>query len=121
DGARHVHAHAHDAIAHDAHAHHGHPAHGSDPHQHDHTHGLLPRALAVGGLHGLAGSGALVLLSMQMLGSTARSLAYILCFSLGSILGMVAFSLALSLPFSLSPRLLDLATGRLEAVLGVVT
>jgi ABC-type nickel/cobalt efflux system permease component RcnA len=110
-GARHVHAHAHDDRAH----------HDPTAHDHQHTHGLLPRALAVGSIHGLAGSGALMLLSMQVLGSGLHALAYVLCFALGSILGMIGFSLALSLPLSISPRLLERVSGKLEAALGVVT
>lgn len=111
DGARHLHAHAHQPeMRHDAAA-----------HDHQHVRGLLPHALAVGGLHGLAGSGALVLLSMQMLGSGARAIAYVICFAIGSIAGMVAFSLALSLPFAISPRLLERVAGRLEAALGIAT
>ncbi|HSP96426.1 MAG TPA: urease accessory protein [Candidatus Dormibacteraeota bacterium] len=111
DGVRHLHAHAHDATPHRA------------PVAHDHRHvrTLLPRALAVGGIHGLAGSGALVVLSMQTLGSGMLAVAYVACFAVGSILGMVAFSLMLTLPFALSPRLLELTAGRLEAAVGVVT
>jgi sulfite exporter TauE/SafE len=111
DRARHVHAHAHDERSH----------HDPTAHDHQHTQGLLPRALAIGSIHGLAGSGALVLLSMQLLGSRLHALAYVLCFALGSILGMMAFSLALSLPLSISPRLLERVSGKLEAALGVVT
>jgi ABC-type nickel/cobalt efflux system permease component RcnA len=111
DGVRHLHAHAHDAAPH------------RQPAAHDHRHvrGLLPRALAVGSIHGLAGSGALVLLSMQMLGSGILALAYVICFAIGSILGMVAFSLVLTLPFALSPRLLESVAGRLEAAAGIAT
>ncbi len=83
--------------------------------------GLLPRALAVGSLHGLAGSGALVVLSMQMMGSGLRALVYVVCFAVGSIVGMVAFALVLALPFRISPRLLDRFAGRLEAVVGLAT
>lgn len=112
DGARHLHAHAHQPeIGHDAAA----------AHHHQHVRGLLPRALAVGGMHGLAGSGALVVLSMQMVGSGARAVAYVLCFAIGSIVGMMALSLALALPFALRPRLLERVAGRLEVVLGVAT
>lgn len=111
DGVRHLHAHAHDATSHRA------PA----AHDHRHVRTLLPRALAVGGIHGLAGSGALVVLSMQTLGSGMLAVAYVACFAVGSILGMVAFSLMLTLPFALSPRLLELTAGRLEAAVGVVT
>jgi len=112
DGARHVHVHAHqdDQRPHDASA-----------HEHEHATGLLPRALAVGSLHGLAGSGALVLLSVQMVESRLQAFAYVVAFALGSVLGMVAFSLALSLPLAWSPRLLQGRTGKLETLLGVAT
>ena len=111
DGIRHVHAHAHTpSTQHDAAA-----------HDHQHLRSLLPRALAVGSIHGLAGSGALVVLSMQMIGSGALALAYVVCFAVGSILGMVAFSLVLTLPFALSPRLLERTAGRLELVVGLAT
>jgi len=111
DGVRHLHAHAHDTTPHRQ------PA----AHDHQHVRGLLPRALAVGSIHGLAGSGALVVLSMQMFGSGLLALAYVICFAIGSILGMVAFSLVLTLPFALSPRLLESVAGRLEVVAGVAT
>jgi ABC-type nickel/cobalt efflux system permease component RcnA len=112
DGARHLHAHAHQPETH-------HDA--AAAHDHQHVRGVLPRALAVGGIHGLAGSGALVLLSMQMLGSGVFAVAYVICFAFGSIVGMVAFSLALALPFTLTPGLLERFAGRLEAVLGIAT
>lgn len=111
DGPRHLHAHAHR----------GDGSHEKSQHRHEHAHGLLPRALAIGSLHGLAGTGALVLVSLQLLGSGMEALAYVLTFALGSILGMVLFSLALSLPLSLSPRLLEASAGKLEATLGLVT
>jgi len=111
DGARHLHVHAHP----------GETRHDPSAHEHDHVRSLLPRAVLVGSLHGLAGSGALVLLSLQMLGSGLRALAYVVCFAAGSILGMVAFSVVLSLPLTLSKRLMERTAGTLEPVLGVVT
>ena len=57
DGIGHLHAHAHEESApHD-------PAH----HEHDHVSGPLPRALMVGSVHGMAGTAALTLLSLQTL------------------------------------------------------
>lgn len=110
DGVRHVHAHAHQS----------HGAHDAAAHQHAHRR-LLPRAMLVGSLHGLAGSGALVILSMQMLGAGWMAVAYVVCFAVGSILGMVAFSLVLTMPFALSPRLLERVAGPIEAVAGIAT
>jgi sulfite exporter TauE/SafE len=111
DGVRHLHAHAHPHAS------------GADPaaHDHGHRHGLLRRALAVGGIHGLAGSGALVLLTMETLGSGLHAMAYVICFAIGSILGMVALSVVLTLPFAVSPHLLQRVAGRLDAVVGLAT
>jgi hypothetical protein len=114
DGVRHLHAHSHE---------HTHAHGGGEPDAHHHTHrrGLRSRSLAVGGIHGLAGSGALVLLTMETLGSGLRAMAYVTCFAVGSIVGMVALSLILTLPFALSPGLLERTAGRLDAVVGLGT
>lgn len=119
----HFHVHAHeDAGAHfHAHAHDAGREHGEDRHEHAHPRGLLARSLAVGGLHGLAGSGALVLLSVQEAGTPARSLAYLVLFAIGSVLGMVAFSVAISFPLRVSSRWIEKTSGGLEATLGLVS
>lgn len=53
---------------------------------------LAWRPLAVGLLHGLAGSGALTALAFAQLASTASRLSYIALFGLGSIVGMAVAS-----------------------------
>jgi hypothetical protein len=107
DGTRHFHAHAHER-----------PAAG---HAHEHPRGLLPRALLVGTVHGLAGSAALALLSLDVAGSPAQAFAYLAVFGLGSIAGMCALSLAISLPLRLLPARLGTAQVGLEGALGVLT
>lgn len=57
-------------------------------------------AFAVGLLHGLAGSGALVLLVMSEIRSVGLSLLYFLLFGLGSILGMFVVAGLCGLPFT---------------------
>jgi hypothetical protein len=111
DGGHHLHFHAHEkGAAHD-------PAH----HRHEHVRGLLPRALVVGSVHGMAGTAGLTLLSLQALHSLGWALVYLAVFGVGSILGMVLFSILISLPLRMSARHLNWAAGGLEAVLGVVT
>lgn len=112
DGPRHLHMHTHrgEVVQHE-----------ESSHAHDHARSLLPRALAVGSIHGLAGSGALVLVSIQLLDSGLQAFAYVVTFALGSILGIVFFSLALSFPLAWSPRLLQVSAGKVEAVLGAAT
>lgn len=69
----------------------------------DHRHlpdGSHHLAYGVGLVHGLAGSGALVLLVMSQIKSHWGALAYLLIFGLGSALGMLVASGLFSLPFS---------------------
>ena len=105
DGREHFHAHAHDESS----------------VGHDHTHGLLPRALLVGSLHGFAGTAALVVLSLQLTQSTAQALLYLATFGLGSVAGMAALSLAISLPVRMTSARLGSAWRMVEGALGVLT
>ena len=65
------------------------------------TNGHHPHlAYSVGLVHGLAGSGAVVLLAMTEIRETTFSLLYLLIFGLGSIAGMLLAAGIFSLPFS---------------------
>ncbi len=57
-------------------------------------------AYGIGLVHGLAGSGALVLLVMSQIPGPAAAMGYLLVFGLGSIVGMLLASGVFSLPFS---------------------
>lgn len=57
-------------------------------------------AYGVGLVHGLAGSGAMVLLVMTEIQDSVSSLLYLLIFGFGSVLGMLLAAGALGLPFS---------------------
>jgi high-affinity nickel-transport protein len=61
-------------------------------------HASLARSGALGLVHGLAGSAPVALLAMAAMRTPAAALAYLLVFGLGTIAGMVAFSLALGAP-----------------------
>jgi hypothetical protein len=61
-------------------------------------HASLARSGAIGLAHGLAGSAPVALLAMAAMPTPAAALAYLLVFGLGTIAGMVAFSLALWAP-----------------------
>ncbi|HET9044703.1 MAG TPA: urease accessory protein [Burkholderiales bacterium] len=118
----HFHAHHHTGgVAHfHAHSHLGQDA-PHDPARHEHPHGFPARALVVGMVHGMAGSAALVLLSLEALRSPAWGLAYIAVFGLGSILGMAALSAAIAVPLWLSSRRLTRARDGLSAAVGLAT
>ena len=112
DGTLHLHAHSH------AHSHA--PGEAHDPHHHEHAHGLSRRALLVGLVHGLAGSAALLLVTVATISSLWLGLAYIAVFGIGSILGMAALSVVIALPLQGPSRLAGWSQG-LEAVIGVST
>jgi hypothetical protein len=77
------------------HAHAGVPAH-----VHIGTWTLARRPLAIGAVHGLAGSGALTALVLTTLPSASAQLAYVVLFGLGSTVGMAALSGLLGWPLA---------------------
>jgi len=95
----HLHAHRHNHGEQHRHLHsHSHGAH----HDHLHRFRLEYKSLAVGMVHGLAGSAALLLLVLAAVPSLGVGLVYILVFGAGSILGMVFLATAMSIPFAMS-------------------
>lgn len=103
DGRRHVHAHSHLGEAAD---------HAGSRHEHAHPRGGYLKAMAVGLVHGAAGSGALLVLVVAAAQSTAAAVSYVVSFGVGSIIGMAALSLVASFPL----RALEKATGWLNRV-----
>ena len=117
DGSLHLHAHAHppDGRSGDV----GTPKHAV--HHHRHERNFLQRALAVGMVHGLAGSAALLLLALPIGGSPWRVLAYVGCFGLGSVLGMALLSAVIAVPLNASAKLLAGAHRALLVAVGLAS
>jgi hypothetical protein len=80
--------------------------------------GLPWRALAVGMMHGMAGSAALILLSLETVHSWLLGLLYIAVFGIGSIAGMALLSVVIAVPLRLSAAYLQAANRGLGVVLG---
>lgn len=91
-----------------------------DPARHEHAHArsLPVRAVLVGMMHGMAGSAALILLSLEAVKSPARGIAYIAVFGAGSIIGMAALSLAIAVPMRLSASRIGRAHAGVSALVG---
>ncbi|PTX64575.1 hypothetical protein C8P63_10268 [Melghirimyces profundicolus] len=68
----------------------------------------------VGMVHGMAGSGALVLLTMSTLKDWTEAVLYILVFGCGTVGGMAFFALVIGLPFTFAGRF-----DRLRRTLGI--
>lgn len=64
----------------------------------------LARPLLIGVIHGLAGSAAVTLLVLATIPAPVWSLAYLAVFGVGTILGMMAITMAIAVPFAY-PRL----------------
>lgn len=95
----HAHVHTHDGVVHwHFHSH----ATGED-HHHEHagSRRKIPKSLCVGMVHGLAGSGTLMLLVLTTIRSIWEGLLYILVFGAGTVLGMTALTMVIGTPFVL--------------------
>lgn len=88
DGEKHLHVHAHEEEP---------GAHSASEHVHEHTSRGLGRALAVGMVHGVAGSAGLMVLAAAAR-STGEALGYVAAFGVGSIIGMAVLSFIASYP-----------------------
>ena len=117
DGTLHWHAHAHKDQS---------PLHLDISHEHSHTSRFPLRALLVGIMHGMAGSAAMIVLTLQAVQSFAMGLIYIALFGLGSIGGMALLSMVIMLPLRHSANrfagvrsYLQLAIGSATTLLGV--
>jgi High-affinity nickel-transport protein len=110
DGTVHIHAHSHAGET---------TAHARAPHRH--AHGFRWRTLLVGLMHGMAGSAALLLLTVSQASSAVAGLGYIALFGIGSMIGMGALSTVIAVPLAVSARWLTWANSGLQGAVGVVT
>jgi len=110
DGTVHIHAHSHanETVAHERAA-------------HVHAHGFRWRTLLVGLMHGMAGSAALLVLTVSQASSPAAGLGYVALFGVGSMIGMGALSTVIAVPLAVSARWLTVANRGLQGAIGVVT
>ncbi len=74
------------------------------PHNHDGDHKHTHKSYIIGCIHGLAGSGSLVVLMASTLGDIETVLSFILIFGIGSVIGMTIISSLIGLPFALTNK-----------------
>lgn len=112
---RHSHPHIHnDGFIH---------AHPHDHNDKSHSHGH--RSYLIGCIHGLAGSGGLIALSVSSLTEIHTVFSFVIIFGIGSIIGMLLISGAMSLPLILLNNLnklknfVQITTGVISVTIGV--
>ncbi|QIG92936.1 urease accessory protein [Bradyrhizobium sp. 6(2017)] len=118
----HFHSHSHgDGTAHfHAHSHAGEIL----PHAraaHSHAHGFRWRTLLVGLMHGMAGSAALLVLTVSQAPNPVIGLGYVALFGIGSMIGMGVLSSVIAVPLAASARWLTWANRGLQIAVGAVT
>jgi high-affinity nickel permease len=70
------------------------------PHEHNGEHKHSHKSYIIGCIHGLAGSGSLVVLTAVTLGNIESVLSFIIIFGIGSVIGMALVSSLIGLPFA---------------------
>ena len=74
------------------------------PHNHYGEHKHTHKSYLIGCIHGLAGSGSLVVLTASTIGDFQTVLSFILIFGIGSVIGMAIISSLIGLPFALTNK-----------------
>jgi ABC-type nickel/cobalt efflux system permease component RcnA len=111
NGQPHIHAHSHQEISRPA----------TLSHDHPHPHGFPYRALLVGLMHGMAGSAALILLTLHATITPGQAVGYILVFGLGSTLGMGVLSVVMAIPLWYSAHSLTRIHRGIQTCVGIGT
>ena len=100
----HLHKHDHDGeVPNHKHVH-THEHSGIHEHKHQHYHISYLKSMLIGLVHGLAGSGAMVLLTMSTVKSVWEGAIYILIFGVGTVVGMLVFTTIIGIPFVFSKQ-----------------
>ena len=109
DGQVHLHAHSHKEQP------------GHTHHDHTHASGLSLRAFLVGLMHGMAGSAALIILTLSTLNSLREGLIYLGLFGVGSLVGMALLSVMIAIPLKYSALYLSRFNDLINGLLGTAT
>lgn len=117
----HVHQHSNQVPHFHAHSHRREADHNDVDHEHAHSKKFPYRALFVGFMHGMAGSAALILLTLQETISPFHGIMYIAVFGLGSMVGMAALSIVIAIPLRYSPCFTSWLHNGLQGFIGTAT
>lgn len=97
--------------------------HVGEKHSHKHQHKDISyiKSSLIGFVHGLAGSAAMVLLTMSTVNSVWEGAIYILIFGAGTIIGMLFFTTILGIPFVLSAKKVKINKTLIQITGGIST
>lgn len=119
----HLHKHEHNG---DLHKHvHSHEHSCTHEHRHQHKKVSYLKSMLIGLVHGLAGSGAMIVLTMSTVNNAWEAAVYILIFGAGTIIGMLFFTTLIGIPFVFSAKKFSInksltqVTGVISTVFGI--
>ncbi|MCM3444156.1 sulfite exporter TauE/SafE family protein (plasmid) [Metabacillus halosaccharovorans] len=113
----HIHKHEHNGEVHK----HIHKYTGEHLNKHQRTKIVYIKSLIIGFVHGLAGSAAMILLTMSTVKSVWEGTIYILIFGVGTIIGMLFFTTILGIPFVLSAKKININKSLIQITGGIST
>lgn len=94
--------------------------------EHDWEKASFLKSTFIGAIHGIAGSAAMVLLTMSTVSTVLEGAIYILIFGVGTIVGMLCFTTIIGIPFVISTkksiglnRVLTKTAGTVSCVFGI--
>ncbi len=117
----HLHQHNKSTTHFHAHSHQGEGSHQQSSHQHSHHKTFPYRTLLIGFMHGMAGSAALILITMETVDSLWAGMLYMLLFGLGSMLGMAIISVIIAIPLRASASGLTWMFNGLQLGISIIT
>jgi len=115
----HYHSHEHENGQEHFHAHSHRGETGHVRHEHEHDDKFPLRSLFVGLMHGMAGSAALILLTLDKVENIWQGFLYMLLFGFGTILGMALISALIALPLRRSASGMTLLHNTSQGVIGI--
>lgn len=121
DGEVHFHAHSHKESSGQNKSEHGSLPHQELNHEHHHPDSFPFRALFVGLIHGMAGSAAVIILTLDTGTSPMQGMLFILLFGIGSMAGMALLSVAITYPVKLLASRLTIAHNTFQVLVGCFT
>ncbi|NYE07522.1 sulfite exporter TauE/SafE [Bacillus niacini] len=120
-----IHVHQHEHVGELHNLVHSHKHSSKHEHKDEHKNVSYSKSLMIGFVHGLAGSGAMVLLTMSTVKGVWEAAIYILIFGVGTVLGMLFFTTIIGIPFVFSAKKLRLnrtltqITGLISVAFGI--
>ncbi len=117
----HIHRHPEQTAHFHAHSHRDEKNHLQSMHQHEHEHKFPLKTLFIGFMHGMAGSAALILITMDTIDSLWMGMLYMLLFGIGSMVGMAIISAVIAIPLRASAKGMTWMHNSLQTGIGILT